>query len=141
MTTLYATPTAGKLLRGWRERRRLSQLQLSIEADVSARHLSFLETGRSMPTREMIHRLADHLEVPLRERNDLLLAAGFAPAYPHRTLGAPELRSVSVALSRILELICRTPRSSWIGGGTSSTATARRTCSSTDARRSCWNLP
>jgi transcriptional regulator with XRE-family HTH domain len=103
MATLYATPTAGELLRGWRERRRLSQLQLSIEADVSARHLSFLETGRSMPTREMIHRLADHLEVPLRERNDLLLAAGFAPAYPHRTLGAPELRSVSVALSRILD--------------------------------------
>jgi transcriptional regulator with XRE-family HTH domain len=103
MTTIDGTPKVGDLLRSWRERRRLSQLQLSLEAAVSARHLSFLETGRSRPTREMIERLADHLQVPLRERNELLLSAGFAPAYPQRALDAPELRSVSLALSRILD--------------------------------------
>jgi transcriptional regulator with XRE-family HTH domain len=72
----------GELLREWRERRRLSQLNLAIEADVSTRHLSFVETGRSRPTSDMILRLADHLDVPLRERNGLLLAGGYAPVYP-----------------------------------------------------------
>ena len=69
----------GELLRAWRERRRLTQLELALQAEVSTRHLSFLETGRSSPSREMILHLADQLEVPLRERNQLLLAAGFAP--------------------------------------------------------------
>jgi transcriptional regulator with XRE-family HTH domain len=68
----------GELLREWRERRRLSQLNLAIEADVSTRHLSFVETGQSRPTSDMILRLADHLDVPLRERNGLLLAGGYA---------------------------------------------------------------
>ena len=73
---------AGDLIREWRQRRRLSQLDLAIAANVSSRHLSFVETGRSRPTSEMILHLAEHLEVPLRDRNALLLAGGFAPAYP-----------------------------------------------------------
>ena len=72
----------GGLLREWRTRRRLSQLELALEAEVSTRHLSFVETGRSQPSRDMVVRLSEHLEVPLRERNHLLLAAGYAPAYP-----------------------------------------------------------
>ena len=100
-----ATPRSafGPVLRDWRERRRLSQQELSLAADVSARHLSFLETGRSQPSRKMVLSLADHLEVPLRERNDLLAAAGFAPVYPQRPLDAPEMRSVRAAVDQILE--------------------------------------
>ena len=76
-TTIPATrPPVGRLLRDWRQRRRLSQLEVASEAAVSARHLSFVETGRSRPSRELVLHLADHLEVPLRERNRLLLAAG-----------------------------------------------------------------
>ena len=93
---------AGDLIREWRQRRRLSQLDLAIAANVSSRHLSFVETGRSRPTSEMILHLAKHLEVPLRDRNALLLAGGYAPAYPERTLAAPELQAVTNALKRIL---------------------------------------
>jgi transcriptional regulator with XRE-family HTH domain len=93
----------GALLREWRERRRLSQLELAIAAEISTRHLSFVETGRSKPTSEMILRLAEHLEVPLRERNRLLLAAGYAPAYRRRALDDPELDAVRAALRRILD--------------------------------------
>jgi transcriptional regulator with XRE-family HTH domain len=92
----------GELLRAWRERRRLSQLDLSIQADISTRHLSFVETGRSTPSREMVLRLADQLEVPLRERNRLLLAAGYAPLYPETALGAPRLSVVRQALRQVL---------------------------------------
>ena len=92
----------GTLLRDWRRRRRLSQLDLALEAGVSARHLSFLETGRSRPSREMVLHLADQLDVPLRDRNRLLLAAGFAPAYEARRLDAPELAPVREALDRVL---------------------------------------
>ncbi len=92
----------GSLLREWRERRRLSQLDLSIQAEISTRHLSFVETGRSKPTAGMILRLTEHLEVPLRERNQLLLAGGYAPAYPQRSLEAPELASVRSALAQVL---------------------------------------
>jgi transcriptional regulator with XRE-family HTH domain len=92
----------GALLREWRERRRLSQLELSIQAEVSTRHLSFVETGRSRPTPEMILRLTDHLDVPLRERNQLLLAGGYAPAYPQHGLDAPELADVRAALRQVL---------------------------------------
>ena len=88
----------GELLREWRERRRLSQLDLAIQADISARHLSFVETGRSQPTAAMILRLTEHLDVPLRERNTLLLAGGYAPAYPRHGLDAPELGNVRAAL-------------------------------------------
>lgn len=93
----------GELLRDWRQRRKMSQLQLSSRADVSTRHLSYLETGRSKPTPSMIARLAHHLDVPLRERNQLMLAAGFAPPHPERGLDAPELLAVSGALQRVLD--------------------------------------
>jgi transcriptional regulator with XRE-family HTH domain len=92
----------GQLLRDWRERRRLSQLDLSIRAEISTRHLSFVETGRSRPTPEMILKLTEHLDVPLRERNQLLLAGGYAPAYPQHGLDAPELASVREALRLVL---------------------------------------
>jgi transcriptional regulator with XRE-family HTH domain len=93
---------AGDLIREWRQRRRLSQLDLAIAANVSSRHLSFVETGRSRPTSDMILHLAEHLDVPLRDRNALLLAGGFAPAYPERRLDEPELKAVSHALGRVL---------------------------------------
>jgi transcriptional regulator with XRE-family HTH domain len=97
-----ATRPVGRLLRDWRERRRLSQLELSIQAEISTRHLSFVETGRSRPTPEMILKLTEHLEVPLRERNQLLLAGGYAPVYPQHGLDAPELASVREALQLVL---------------------------------------
>jgi len=92
----------GVLLRQWRKSRRLSQLALSAEADVSLRHLCFVETGRARPSRVMVLRLADALDVPLRERNALLLAAGFAPAYRESPLEAPVLDAVRGALAAIL---------------------------------------
>jgi transcriptional regulator with XRE-family HTH domain len=92
----------GQLLRDWRERRRLSQLELSSQAEISTRHLSFVETGRSRPTPQMIVKLTEHLEVPLRERNQLLLAGGYAPIYPQHGLDAPELASVRAALRTVL---------------------------------------
>ena len=94
---------AGDLIREWRQRRRLSQLDLAIAANVSSRHLSFVETGRSRPTSDMILRLAENLDVPLRDRNTLLLAGGYAPAYPEHGLAEPELRAVQAALSRVLK--------------------------------------
>ncbi|MGY1640227.1 helix-turn-helix domain-containing protein [Geodermatophilus sp. SYSU D00703] len=92
----------GELLRDWRQRRRLSQLDLAGEAGVSARHLSFVETGRARPSREMVLHLAEQLEVPLRERNELLLAAGFAPAYGRRGLDHPDMAAVTRALDLVL---------------------------------------
>jgi transcriptional regulator with XRE-family HTH domain len=92
----------GDLLREWRRRRSLSQLELSLEADISARHLSFVETGRSRPSREIIVRLSESLQVPLRERNALLLAAGYAPLYGERPLQSPEMEPVREALERFL---------------------------------------
>jgi transcriptional regulator with XRE-family HTH domain len=92
----------GDLLREWRQQRRLSQLDLAIQADISARHLSFVETGRSRPTSAMILRLTEHLDVPLRDRNALLLAGGYAPAYPEHPLDGPELAAVRAALRRLL---------------------------------------
>jgi transcriptional regulator with XRE-family HTH domain len=96
------TGPVGQLLREWRQRRRISQLDLSIQADISTRHLSFVETGRSRPTPEMILRLTEQLDVPLRERNALLLAGGYAPAYPEHGLDEPELQSVRAALRQVL---------------------------------------
>jgi transcriptional regulator with XRE-family HTH domain len=90
------------MLREWRCRRRLSQLELALEADVSSRHLSFVETGRSRPSAEMVLHLAKRLDLPLRERNDLLLAAGYAPAYRQRELDAPEMRPVRDAIEQVL---------------------------------------
>ncbi len=92
----------GPLLRDWRQRRRRSQLDLANEATVSARHLSFVETGRARPSRELVLHLAEHLEVPLRERNTLLLAAGYAPGYHRTALDAAEMEPVRAALDTIL---------------------------------------
>jgi len=97
-----ATVPLGTLLRDWRRRRRLSQLDLALEAGVSARHLSFLETGRSKPSREMVLHLSEQLEVPLRDRNQLLLAGGYAPVYGERALDAPEMQPVRHALDLVL---------------------------------------
>lgn len=94
--------TVGDVLRDWRQRRHFSQLDLANEAGVSSRHLSFLETGRSRPSREILLRLADHLDVPLRERNALLLAGGFAPVFPERRLDDPALRPAREAVDLIL---------------------------------------
>ena len=94
---------AGTMLRDWRCRRRLSQLDLALAADVSARHLSFIETGRARPSADMVARLADHLDVPLRDRNQLLLAAGYAPVYGQRGLDEPEMGPVREALERVLQ--------------------------------------
>ncbi len=102
MSTISAPLGIGDLLRGWRQRRRLSQLDLSNEAAVSARHLSFVETGRSKPSRELVLHLAEHLDVPLRERNSLLMAAGYAPVYRERSLDDSEMDPVRAALDVIL---------------------------------------
>src|SRR5579862_5743496 len=93
----------GEHLRSWRQRRRLSQLDLALGADISARHLSFLETGRSSPSREMILRLAEQLEIPMRERNVLLVAAGYAPIFPERAFHDPALEPARAAIDAILE--------------------------------------
>lgn len=93
----------GELLREWRQRRRLSQLDLACEAEISTRHLSFVETGRSLPSRDMVLRLAEHLEVPMRERNALLLAAGFAPLFGERALEDPALQAARDAVAIVLE--------------------------------------
>ena len=93
----------GELLRRWRERRRLSQLDLATDAEISTRHLSFIETGRARPSREMVLHLAEQLDVPLRDRNALLLAGGFAPTYRETDLGAPEMEPVREALDRLLD--------------------------------------
>jgi transcriptional regulator with XRE-family HTH domain len=93
----------GALLRDWRQRRRLSQLDLATEAGVSARHLSFVETGRSRPSRTMVLHLAECLDVPLRERNPLLIAAGYAPTYQATDFDAAEMAPVREAVERLLE--------------------------------------
>jgi transcriptional regulator with XRE-family HTH domain len=92
----------GDLLREWRQRRRLSQLELSLDAEISTRHLSFLETGRSQPSREMVLRLAERLDVPLRDRNLLLHAAGYASVFPERPLDDPALRIAREAMDQVL---------------------------------------
>ena len=101
------TPTArspiGEHLRHWRQHRRLSQQDLALEAAVSTRHLSCMETGRAQPSREMVLRLADRLDVPLRERNALLVAAGFAPMYQARALDHPDLAAARRAVDLVLK--------------------------------------
>lgn len=94
--------TVGKMVRSWRERRRFSQLELAVEAEVSQRHLSFIESGRAVPSREMVLHLAEHLEVPLRDRNVMLLAAGFSPIYGGRSLQDPTLTHAKAALDLLL---------------------------------------
>ncbi len=107
-TASPSTPAPfGERLRHWRQRRRLSQLELAHVADVSTRHLSYVETGRASPSRDMVLRLVDRLEVPLRERNALLEAAGYAPMYRERALGAPDMAGARAAVQRILD--CHEP--------------------------------
>ncbi|HWM47683.1 MAG TPA: helix-turn-helix transcriptional regulator [Xanthobacteraceae bacterium] len=101
MTSVAARPV-GDYLREWRQRRRLSQLELATEAEISARHLSFLETGRSLPSRDMVLHLAERLDVPLRERNVMLVAAGYAPVFPERTLQDPALAAARQAIDALL---------------------------------------
>jgi transcriptional regulator with XRE-family HTH domain len=102
MASTSSQPRVGPLLREWRKRRRRSQLDLALDAGISTRHLSFVETGRSKPSAEMVLLLANQLQVPFRERNHLLLAAGHAPAFPERSLEDAELEPVREALDRIL---------------------------------------
>src|SRR4051794_22220537 len=102
MVTLSPEASIGPVLREWRERRRLTQLELALEAGISTRHLSFVETGRSKPGREMLLRILEQLDIPFREQNRLLLASGHAPAFPERSLEDPELLPVREALDQIL---------------------------------------
>ena len=92
----------GSMLREWRQRRRKSQLALACEADISTRHLSFIETGRAQPSREMVLHLAEQLDVPLRDRNVLLTAAGYAPSFSARSLDDPSLAAARSAVDWIL---------------------------------------
>ena len=100
---ITAASSIGSLLRQWRQRRALSQLALAADAEISQRHLSFIESGRSTPSRDMVVRLAEQLDVPLRERNRLLLAAGFAPAYRERAPDDPEFAAAQRAVRLILK--------------------------------------
>ena len=103
MSMATQSAPVGSLLREWRTRRRVSQLELSSETGVSTRHLSFIETGRAKPSRDMVMRLSEYLDLPLRERNTLLLAAGFAPAYPQTPLTAESMRDVRSALQSLVD--------------------------------------
>src|SRR5919198_1946973 len=102
MATASASPDVGSLLRRWREQRRLTQLEVALDAGISARHLSFVETGRSKPGRAMLLGATERLAIPYRERNEILFAAGYAPAFPERSLEDPALSPVRDALDRIL---------------------------------------
>ncbi|PWC37841.1 helix-turn-helix transcriptional regulator [Azospirillum sp. TSO35-2] len=97
-----AQPPVGALLRSWRQRRGFSQLDLACEADISTRHVSFLETGRSQPSRSMLIHLAERLDVPLRERNALLVAAGYAPVYSEHSLDSPAMQAARKAVDLVL---------------------------------------
>src|SRR5215470_4845129 len=103
MTQAQHAQPIGEHLRQWRQRRRLSQLDLANDAEISARHLSFMETGRSAPSREMLLRLAERLDIPLRERNVMLVAGGFAPAFPQRNLDDPAMKLAREALEAVLK--------------------------------------
>jgi transcriptional regulator with XRE-family HTH domain len=100
---MQSAQPVGGLLREWRQRRRLSQLDLAVEAEISTRHLSFLETGRARPSRDMVLHLAERLDVPLRERNLLLVAAGYAPVFPERPLSDPNLGAARKAVDLVLK--------------------------------------
>ncbi|KPC59534.1 helix-turn-helix transcriptional regulator [Streptomyces chattanoogensis] len=106
MTTAVAitpkTTGVGTLLREWRDRRKISQLELALRADSSSRHISFIETGRSRPSQEMVLRLAEHLDVPVRERNALLIAAGYAPAFPETPMDDPSMTALRAGMERLL---------------------------------------
>ncbi len=94
---------AGEHIRGWRQRRRLSQLNFALDAEISQKHLSFIESGRATPSRDMVLRLSEHLKVPLRERNAMLLAAGYAPVFAERSLDDPALQAARAAIDLVLK--------------------------------------
>lgn len=100
---VQAPSEVGALLRAWREERRVSQLELALRADSSARHISFVETGRARPSEEFVLKLADRLEVPVRERNALLLAAGYAPHFPQTPLDDPSMAGLRAGLEQLLQ--------------------------------------
>jgi len=102
MTVLDVRPGVGDLLKAWRGKRRMSQFDLSLAAEVSTRHLSYVETGRSKPSRAFLLHVAEHLDVPLRARNDLLVAAGYAPLYGETNLDDPAMAQVRQALDLVL---------------------------------------
>jgi transcriptional regulator with XRE-family HTH domain len=101
--TMVSGRAVGNHLREWRQRRRLSQLDFAVEANVSQRHLSFIESGRAAASREMLLHLAERLDVPLRERNALLLAGGYAPVFPERSLDDPALEPARRAIDLIVQ--------------------------------------
>ncbi|MFF2407558.1 helix-turn-helix domain-containing protein [Streptomyces sp. NPDC058092] len=103
MTTVALDTGVGPLLRSWREQRRISQLELALRADSSARHISFVETGRSRPSEDMILRLAEHLDIPVRERNALLVVAGYAPRYAQTALDDPAFGALREGMDRLLQ--------------------------------------
>ncbi|WP_405754414.1 helix-turn-helix transcriptional regulator [Streptomyces sp. NBC_01411] len=102
MTTVALDTGVGPLLRDWRRQRRVSQLELALRADSSARHISFIETGRARPSKEMVLRLAEHLDVPVRERNVLLVSAGYAPRYTETTLDDPSMGALHEGINQLL---------------------------------------
>ncbi|MFD6274010.1 helix-turn-helix domain-containing protein [Streptomyces sp. NPDC060209] len=102
MTRTVDDVNVGSLLRGWRKLRGVTQLELALKADSSARHISFIETGRSTPSRSMVLHLADQLDVPVRDRNSLLMAAGYAPSYPETSLTAPAMATLRAGLDQLL---------------------------------------
>ncbi|MEU3054260.1 helix-turn-helix domain-containing protein [Streptomyces griseus] len=102
MTTVLPDTGVGPLLRDWREQRRISQLELALRADSSARHISFIETGRSRPSEDMVLRLAEQLDIPVRERNALLVVAGYAPRYAQTPLDDPAMTALREGLDRLL---------------------------------------
>ncbi|MEU1485365.1 helix-turn-helix transcriptional regulator [Streptomyces sp. NPDC005752] len=102
MTRTVDDVKIGSLLRVWRKLRGISQLELALRADSSARHISFVETGRSTPSSTMVLHLAEHLDVPVRERNSLLMAAGYAPSYPETSLASPEMTTLRAGLDQLL---------------------------------------
>jgi transcriptional regulator with XRE-family HTH domain len=101
--TMASVRPVGDQFRAWRQRRRMSQLDLALDAEISTRHLSFVETGRAQPSRDMVLRLAERLEIPLRERNVLLVSAGYAPAFPERPLADPALAAARTAVGLVLK--------------------------------------
>ncbi|MET8328625.1 helix-turn-helix transcriptional regulator [Streptomyces sp. NPDC005181] len=103
MTTVALDTGVGPLLRSWRQQRRISQLELALRADSAARHISFIETGRSRPSEEMILRLADHLDIPVRERNALLVVAGYAPRYAETSLDDPAMDALRDGMEQLLQ--------------------------------------
>ena len=133
---MESTATIGTHLREWRQRRRMSQLALACEAEISTRHLSFLETGRSSPSRDMVLHLAARLDIPLRERNVLLVAAGYAPVFPEKKLDDPALAAARRAVDLVVKGHEPFPASPSTGTGPWSRRTPRlRPCSPVRMRR------